>query len=81
MSSGDFYGSERSAVVDKAGELRIELVAKDGQVSVLKPSVKVQAGEVIDASVMNVKALSGFFAALWLASGALFRKAARQSVL
>jgi isocitrate dehydrogenase len=61
MSSGDFYGSERSTVVDKAGELRIELVAKDGQVTVLKPSVKVQAGEVVDASVLSAKALRAFF--------------------
>jgi isocitrate dehydrogenase len=61
MSSGDFYGSERSTVVDAAGELRIELVAKDGQVTVLKPSVKVQAGEVVDASVLSAKALRAFF--------------------
>src|SRR5688572_27985056 len=61
MSSGDFYGSERSTVVDTAGELRIELVAKDGQVTVLKPSVKVQAGEVVDASVLSAKALRAFF--------------------
>jgi isocitrate dehydrogenase len=62
MSQGDFYGSERSVVVDKAGELRIEHVASDGQVSVLKPSVKVQAGEVVDASVLSAKALRAFFA-------------------
>jgi isocitrate dehydrogenase len=61
MQQGDFYGSERSAIVDKAGELKIELVAAGGEVSVLKPSVKVQAGEVIDATVMNAKALRAFF--------------------
>jgi isocitrate dehydrogenase len=61
MLEGDFYGSERSAVIDKAGELKIELVASGGEVSVLKPSVKVQAGEVIDATVMNAKALRAFF--------------------
>jgi isocitrate dehydrogenase len=62
MSQGDFYGSERSVVVDKAGELRIEHVAADGQVNVLKPSIKVQAGEVVDAAVLSAKALRGFFA-------------------
>jgi isocitrate dehydrogenase len=62
MSQGDFYGSERSVVVDKAGELRIEHVASDGKVSVLKPVVKVQAGEVVDASVLSAKALRAFFA-------------------
>jgi isocitrate dehydrogenase len=62
MSRGDFFGSERSAVVQAAGDLRIELVAADGNVSVLKPKTTVQAGEVIDASVMSAKALREFFA-------------------
>ncbi|WP_437591255.1 NADP-dependent isocitrate dehydrogenase [Sorangium sp. So ce1000] len=61
MSSGDFYGSEKSVVVDKAQELKIELVA-GGKTTVLKPSVKVQAGEVVDASVMSAKALRAFYA-------------------
>jgi isocitrate dehydrogenase len=61
MQQGDFYGSEKSTVIDKAGELKIELVADGGQVSVLKPSVKVQAGEVIDATALNAKALRAFF--------------------
>jgi len=60
MSSGDFYGSEKSVVVDKAQELKIELVA-GGKTTVLKPSVKVQAGEVVDATVMSAKALRAFF--------------------
>ncbi len=60
MSSGDFYGSEKSVVVDKAQELKIELVA-GGKTTVLKPSVKVQAGEVVDASAMSAKALRAFF--------------------
>jgi isocitrate dehydrogenase len=62
MKQGDFYGSERSAIVDKAGDLRIELTAADGQVTVLKPKVSVQAGEVVDASVMSAKQLRAFFA-------------------
>jgi isocitrate dehydrogenase len=62
MSRGDFFGSERSVVVPAAGELRIELVGADGKVSVLKPKTPVQAGEVIDASVMSAKALREFFA-------------------
>jgi isocitrate dehydrogenase len=61
MSQGDFFGSEKSVVIDKAGELKIEFVADGGQVSVLKPSVKVQAGEVVDATAMNAKALRAFF--------------------
>ncbi len=61
MSSGDFFGSERSTVVPAAGDLRIELTARDGQVTVLKPRVTVQAGEVIDASVMSARALRAFY--------------------
>jgi isocitrate dehydrogenase len=62
MSRGDFYGSERSVVIQAAGELRIELVGVDGKVSVLKPRTTVLAGEVIDASVLSAKALREFFA-------------------
>jgi len=62
MSHGDFFGSERSVVVQSAGDLRIEFVGADGNVSVLKPKTAVQAGEVIDASVMSAKALREFFA-------------------
>jgi isocitrate dehydrogenase len=63
MDSDDFRTTERSAVIDQAGSLRIELVADDGAVTVLRPSVPVLAGEVVDASVMRVAALEEFFAA------------------
>jgi isocitrate dehydrogenase len=62
MRDGDFYASEQSAVVAKAGDLRIEYVARDGAVSVLRERVPVQAGEVVDASSMNCSALREFFA-------------------
>jgi isocitrate dehydrogenase len=62
MQQGDFYGSERSAVIQQAGDVRIELAAADGQVTVLKPKTTVQAGEIIDASVMSAKALRAFYA-------------------
>lgn len=60
MDAGDFYGSEKSATIDKAGVLRIEFTAADGTVQVLKEKVKVQAGEIVDAATMHVKALSRF---------------------
>lgn len=60
MSDGDFYGSEKSAVIDKDGSLKIELHAANGDVTVLKESTPVLAGEVVDASVMNVAALRSF---------------------
>jgi isocitrate dehydrogenase len=62
MSAGDFYGSEQSAVIAKAGDVKIEFVAEDGQSSVLKESTPVQEGEVIDAAVMSCQALRTFFA-------------------
>ncbi len=63
MDAGDFYGSEQSAVIDQAGKVRIELVGDDGSVAVLKAETPVLAGEVIDASVMNVRTLRDFFEA------------------
>jgi isocitrate dehydrogenase len=62
MSNGDFYGSEKSALIAEAGTVKIELVAKDGSTKVLKESVKVLAGEIIDASVLSKKALRTFIA-------------------
>jgi isocitrate dehydrogenase len=62
MSDGDFRHSERSVTVAEAGELRIEHVAADGTVTVLKQSVPVQAGEVVDAAVMRTEALRAFLA-------------------
>ena len=61
MPAGDFYGSEQSAVIGNAGTVKIELVGDDGQTRVLKEKTPVLEGEVIDASVMSVKALRDFF--------------------
>jgi isocitrate dehydrogenase len=61
MPGGDYYGSEVSTTVAAATNARIELVAKDGTVTVLKAKTPIQAGEIIDAAVMNAKALRKFF--------------------
>ncbi len=63
MEDGDFYSSEQSAVVEGEGELRIEHVAADGTTTALRGSVPVLAGEVVDSSVMNCRALRKFYAA------------------
>lgn len=63
MSSGDFYGSEKSVTISEAGQVRIEHVAADGSVTVLKEKTTVKAGEIIDASAMSKKALRDFIAA------------------
>ena len=62
MNSGDFYGSEKSALIADAGTVKIELLAKDGSTKVLKETTKVLAGEIIDASVLSKKALRTFIA-------------------
>lgn len=60
MDDGDFYGSEKSVVVDQAGDVKIELTAKDGSKTVLKAKTSLKAGEVIDASVMSAAKLRNF---------------------
>ncbi len=61
MTAGDFYGSERSAVIAAAGTLVIELVAASGEVRVLKPKTRAEAAEVIDAAVMSCRQLRDFY--------------------
>jgi isocitrate dehydrogenase, NADP-dependent, monomeric type len=63
MEAGDFYGSEKSTVVEQAGNLKIELTAADGTKTVLKEKTPVKAGEIIDAAVMSRKALRQFIQA------------------
>jgi len=60
MTGGDFFSSEQSTSMTRAASVRIEMVAKDGTTTVLKPEVKLQEGEVIDASVMRVAQLRTF---------------------
>ena len=60
MRSGDFYHSDISTTMEKADSLNIELVDKNGKVSVLKENIAVQDGEVISAMFMSVKALRKF---------------------
>src|SRR3990170_2212652 len=61
MKSGDFYGTEKSATVPEATNVKIEFVGKDGKTVVLKEKTSLKAGEVIDTSVMNCRALRKFF--------------------
>ncbi|TWV22145.1 NADP-dependent isocitrate dehydrogenase [Streptomyces albidoflavus] len=63
MGVDDFRSTEKSAVVAEDGTLRIELVGDDGSTTVLRESVPVLAGEVVDASVLRVAALREFLTA------------------
>jgi isocitrate dehydrogenase len=63
MSEGDFYGSETSTTLSGATTARIEFVPADGgERQVLKPSIPLQEGEIIDAAVMNMGKLKAFLA-------------------
>ena len=62
MSDGDFRSTEQSVTVADDAEVRIEQVAADGEVTVLKDGIPVLAGEVLDASVMRRAALREFLA-------------------
>ena len=62
MDDKDFYSSEQSAVMAAAGSLRIAHTDSAGKVTVLRDSVPVLDGEVIDATVMNCAALREFYA-------------------
>ncbi|WP_020676457.1 NADP-dependent isocitrate dehydrogenase [Geopsychrobacter electrodiphilus] len=62
MTADDFYGSETSVTLKEATTVNYEFVAADGSVSVLKKAMPVQAGEVLDSSTINIKALRKFYA-------------------
>jgi isocitrate dehydrogenase len=63
MTADDFRSTEQSVVISQADSLRIELLGEDGSTTVLRKSVPVIPGEVVDASVMRVAALRAFLAA------------------
>lgn len=61
MNADDFYGSEKSVTLTEANSVRIELIDDEGNTTLLKDKLTLLAGEVIDASVMNRRALRAFF--------------------
>ena len=61
MEDGDFFGSEKSAVIENDGNVCIEYATEDGSVTILKDKVAITRGEVIDSSVMNVRKLRDFY--------------------
>ncbi len=60
MSSGDYRSNEVSTTMAEATDARVEFVAKDGTVTVLKESVPLEAGEIVDTTFMSKKALVNF---------------------
>lgn len=63
MDSGDFYGTEKSALIAAASDVKIELTAADGSKTVLKEKTPVKAGEIIDAAVLSTAKLKSFLQA------------------
>jgi isocitrate dehydrogenase len=61
MHSGDFYHGEKSMTLDKARDVKMELITKSGKTIVLKPKLSLLAGEVIDSMFMSKKALCDFY--------------------
>ncbi len=61
MHHGDFYHGEKSMTLDKARDVRMELIAKSGKTTVLKPKVSLLDGEIIDSMFMSKKALCDFY--------------------
>jgi len=61
MHHGDFYHGEKSITLDKARDVKMELVGKSGKTTVLKPKVSLKDGEIIDSMFMSKKALLAFY--------------------
>ncbi|WNL30846.1 NADP-dependent isocitrate dehydrogenase [Aliarcobacter cryaerophilus] len=61
MDSNDFYGSEVSTILEKEDNFKISFVGKDGKETVLKASLPLEAGEVVDATKLSAKSLQEFY--------------------
>ena len=61
MKHGDFYHGEKSMTLDKARDVKMELVTASGKTLVLKPKVSLLEGEIIDSMFMSKKALCEFY--------------------
>ena len=61
MHSGDFYHGEKSMTLDRARDVKMELITKSGKTLVLKPKVSLLKDEVIDSMFLSKKALLAFY--------------------
>ncbi|MDP6215647.1 MAG: NADP-dependent isocitrate dehydrogenase, partial [SAR324 cluster bacterium] len=60
MSRGDFFANEKSTTIDKATTARIEFIAEDGELTILKDQLPLETAEVVDTTFMSRKALDDF---------------------
>lgn len=61
MSTGDFYGSEKSLTLDKETSAKIVFTSSNGETTTLKSDLSLIKGEIIDAAVMSIKELNSFY--------------------
>lgn len=61
MHHGDFYHGEKSITLDRARDVKMELLTKSGKTIILKPKVSLLDREVIDSMFMSKKALLEFY--------------------
>ena len=62
MDANDFYGSELSITSAQADDFKVTFVDTAGNETVLKKSIPVLAGEVVDATRMRASSLQAFYA-------------------
>ncbi|MCH2267065.1 MAG: NADP-dependent isocitrate dehydrogenase, partial [SAR324 cluster bacterium] len=60
MSGGDFFANEKSTTIEQPTTAKVEFIAVDGTITVLKDKLKIEAAEVVDATFMSNKALDSF---------------------
>ena len=61
MHAGDFYHGEKSITLDRARDVKMELITKSGKTIILKPKVSLLDREIIDSMFMSKKALVEFY--------------------
>ena len=61
MNADDFYGTEVSSILEKEDNFKISFVGKDGKETVLKASLPLEKGEVVDATKLSAKSLQEFY--------------------
>jgi isocitrate dehydrogenase len=61
MHDGDFYHGEKSMTLDRARDVKMEIITRSGKTIVLKPKVSLLEGEIIDSMFMSYKALCDFY--------------------
>jgi isocitrate dehydrogenase len=61
MKHGDFYHGEKSMTLDRARDVKMELVTKGGEAIVLAPKISLLEGDIIDSMFMSKKALCAFY--------------------